>query len=154
MSHARSRTAIEGAGNGIRLDIRRRLVEAVAWFTTPLLPDDYLGLVDPLWSSRQMSGRVVDLQPETADAATVVIRPGRGWTGHRAGQYVRVGIDIRRGAPLAQFLIVFPAPATGRVHHDHREGSPGGARFGVSSAAGQPRLDRAAHSGHGRVRLA
>jgi stearoyl-CoA 9-desaturase NADPH oxidoreductase len=74
--------------------VRQRLLEAVAWFTTPLLPDDYLELVDPLWSSRQMSGRVEDVQPETGDAATVVIRPGRGWTDHRAGQYVRVGVDV------------------------------------------------------------
>ena len=29
--------------------------------------------------------------PETARATTLRIRPGRGWTGHRAGQYVRIG---------------------------------------------------------------
>ena len=40
-SDAGSRTTVNGAGNGIRLHIRRRLLEAVAWFTTPLLPDDY-----------------------------------------------------------------------------------------------------------------
>src|SRR5262249_48168275 len=72
----------------------RRLLHAARWLTTPLLPDDYLGLVNPLWSSRELRGRVEAVQPETADAASVVIRPGRGWAGHRAGQYVRVGVDI------------------------------------------------------------
>jgi ferredoxin-NADP reductase len=66
----------------------------VGWLTTPLLPDDYLGLVNPLWSSRELCGRVEAVRPETADAASLVIRPGRGWTGHRAGQYVRVGVDV------------------------------------------------------------
>ncbi len=73
---------------------RRRLLDAAAWLTTPLLPDDYLGLVNPLWSSRELCGRVVAVQPETADAASLVIRPAAGWAGHRAGQYVRVGVDV------------------------------------------------------------
>jgi len=62
--------------------------------TTPLAPDDYIGLVRPLWSRRQLRGRVESVRPETVDAATVVIRPGRGWRGHRAGQYVRLGVGI------------------------------------------------------------
>jgi ferredoxin-NADP reductase len=74
--------------------VRRRLLDAVTWLTTPLLPDDYLGLINPLWSSRELHGRVEAVQPETADVASLVIRPGRGWAGHRAGQYVRVGVDI------------------------------------------------------------
>ncbi|GAA2581805.1 NADPH oxidoreductase [Dactylosporangium fulvum] len=71
-----------------------RLVDALTWLTTPLSPDDYLGLINPLWSSRELRGRVEAVLPETMDAASLVIRPGRGWTGHRAGQYVRVGVDI------------------------------------------------------------
>jgi hypothetical protein len=31
---------------------------------------------------------------ETADAATLVIRPSHGWIGHRPGQWVRIGVDI------------------------------------------------------------
>jgi ferredoxin-NADP reductase len=62
--------------------------------TTPFLPDDYLTLVNPLWSTRELRGRVEAVLPETADAATIVVRPGRGWQPHRAGQYVRVGVDI------------------------------------------------------------
>jgi ferredoxin-NADP reductase len=69
------------------------LLTAARRLTTPFLPDDYLTLINPLWSTRDLRGRVVAVIPETADAATLVVKP-RSWTGHRAGQYVRVGVDI------------------------------------------------------------
>ena len=69
----------------------RRLAEALA---TPRTPEDYLDLVNPLRSREQLRGRVVDLVDETADARTVVIEPGRGWRGHRPGQYLRIGVDV------------------------------------------------------------
>jgi ferredoxin-NADP reductase len=61
--------------------------------TTPLLPEDYLTLANPLWST-ELRGRVVAVRRETARATTLRIRPGRRWTGHRPGQYVRVGVDV------------------------------------------------------------
>jgi ferredoxin-NADP reductase len=64
------------------------------WLTTPLLADDYLGLVNPLWSARELRGRVEAVRAETVDSATLVIRPGREWSGHRPGQYVGIGVDI------------------------------------------------------------
>ncbi|MCI3900134.1 ferredoxin reductase [Streptomyces spectabilis] len=67
---------------------------AVSWLTSPLSPDDYLGLLDPLWSARHPAGRVTAVLPEGPAAATLVIRPGRGWHGHRAGQYLPVGVEI------------------------------------------------------------
>ncbi|TWP54082.1 ferredoxin reductase [Lentzea tibetensis] len=68
-----------------------RLLESV---TTPLLPSDYLDLVDPLRAGADLRGRIEAIRSETRDAATVVIRPGRGWRGHVPGQYVRIGIDV------------------------------------------------------------
>lgn len=62
--------------------------------TTPLLPSDYLDLVSPLRAGADLCGRIEAVHPETGDAATVVIRPGRGWRGHTAGQYVRIGVDV------------------------------------------------------------
>ncbi|MGW1138379.1 ferredoxin reductase [Streptomyces zhihengii] len=62
--------------------------------TTPLLPSDYLDLVSPLRAGADLRGRIEAVRPETGDAATIVIRPGRGWRGHTAGQYVRVGVDV------------------------------------------------------------
>lgn len=63
--------------------------------TTPLLPDDYLALINPLWSSRELRGRVEEVIAETEDAATLVIRPGWGWHyQHRPGQYVGIGVQV------------------------------------------------------------
>ena len=57
-------------------------------------PQLYLDLLDPMRAGADLRGRIVEVRPETADAATVVIRPGRGWRGHVPGQYVRIGVDI------------------------------------------------------------
>jgi stearoyl-CoA 9-desaturase NADPH oxidoreductase len=68
-----------------------RLAELVA---TPLVPSDFVDLVDPLRNGTQLRARIVSITPETADAATIELRPGRGWAGHTAGQYVRIGVDV------------------------------------------------------------
>jgi stearoyl-CoA 9-desaturase NADPH oxidoreductase len=63
--------------------------------TTPLLPDDYLKLLNPLWSARELRGEVVDVQRETEDSATVTIKPGWGFSGdYQPGQYVGIGLRI------------------------------------------------------------
>jgi ferredoxin-NADP reductase len=74
--------------------LQRRVLNAIRSFTSPLLPDDYLELINPLWSTRELRGRIERIEMETDDAATVVIKPGYAWEGHRPGQYLRVGIDI------------------------------------------------------------
>lgn len=76
-------------------NVRRGPLRAVAHMVaTPLVPRDFLDLIDPLGSTRDLRGRIDAVTPETADAVTVRIRVGRGWRGHLAGQYVRLGIDI------------------------------------------------------------
>ncbi|MBY8874563.1 ferredoxin reductase [Micromonospora sp. PLK6-60] len=77
-----------------KVSFRDRLLRLAETVTTPLLPDDYLDLVAPLRAGADLRGRIVAVEPETADAATVVIRPGRGWRGHTPGQYVRLGVDV------------------------------------------------------------
>lgn len=63
--------------------------------TTPLLPDDYLSLLNPLWSARELRGEIVSVKPETEDSATVVIRPGWGFSGdYSPGQYVGIGLRV------------------------------------------------------------
>ncbi len=67
----------------------------VARMTTPLLPDDYLHMVNPLWSARELRGKVIEVVPETSDAATLVIKPGWGWNlSYQAGQYVGIGVHL------------------------------------------------------------
>ncbi|GAB3195462.1 NADPH oxidoreductase [Geodermatophilus arenarius] len=74
--------------------LRDRVLRVAELVTTPLLPADYLDLVDPLRPGADLRGRIEAVVPETRDAATVVIRPGADWQPHRPGQYVRIGIDV------------------------------------------------------------
>jgi ferredoxin-NADP reductase len=73
---------------------RLRLLRALRSLFTPLLPDDYLELINPLWSTQELRGRIERIHPETADAATIVIRPGWEWEGHEPGQYLRIGMAV------------------------------------------------------------
>ncbi len=74
--------------------VQRRILDALASFSSPLLVDDYLELINPLWSTRELRGRIEQINRETRDAATVLIKPGYRWGGHRPGQYLRIGLDI------------------------------------------------------------
>ena len=63
--------------------------------TTPLLPDDYLKLANPLWSARELRGRVVEVRRETEDSATLVIKPSWGFSfDYEAGQYIGIGLLV------------------------------------------------------------
>jgi stearoyl-CoA 9-desaturase NADPH oxidoreductase len=74
--------------------VRRQLTRVARAMTHPLLPDDYLALLDPRWSASELTGTIVEVRPETPDASTVVIRPSFPWPGHRPGQYLRIGAEL------------------------------------------------------------
>lgn len=74
--------------------LRSRVVKLAELVATPLVPADYVDLLDPLRSGADLRGRVVAVQPETRDAVTLVIQPGRGWRPHTPGQYLRIGVDV------------------------------------------------------------
>ncbi|MEI5674421.1 MULTISPECIES: ferredoxin reductase [unclassified Nocardioides] len=69
----------------------RRVADAAV---TPLELDDVLDHFHPLRRGTELRGRIVQVVPETAQSATLVIKPGRDWDGHVPGQYVRVGVDV------------------------------------------------------------
>ncbi|MFZ0832642.1 MAG: ferredoxin reductase [Mycobacterium sp.] len=73
-----------------------KAVRAVAGrITTPLLPDDYLQLANPLWSARELRGRIVEVRRETTDSTTLVIKPGWGFQfDYQPGQYVGIGVLV------------------------------------------------------------
>ena len=51
-----------------------------------------------MWAAHDVRARVVDVHRETdtpgAPVATLTLRPTATWRGHRAGQYVQVGLDL------------------------------------------------------------
>jgi ferredoxin-NADP reductase len=84
--------------------------------TTPLLPDDYLKLANPLWSARELRGRVLEVRRETEDSATLVIKPGWGFSfDYEPGQYIGIGVLMDgRWRWRSYSLTSSPAATTGR----------------------------------------
>ncbi|BBU23883.1 ferredoxin reductase [Mycobacterium xenopi] len=83
---------IVGADKHPGWNLLRRIATRI---TTPLLPDDYLQLANPLWSARELRGRVVKVRRETRDSATLVIKPGWGFRfDYQPGQYIGIGLLV------------------------------------------------------------
>ncbi|MGQ2911655.1 ferredoxin reductase [Aeromicrobium sp.] len=75
--------------------VLRRVRSVGKALTTPLHPDDYLKLINPLWSARQLRGRVERVEQVTERSATLVIKPGWGWSfDFHPGQYIGIGVEI------------------------------------------------------------
>ncbi|MGP4024414.1 ferredoxin reductase [Actinomadura sp. 3N407] len=95
--------------------VGRGIAGAGRYLATPLLPEDYLGLLNPLWSADELRGRVDAVRHEAPAAATLVIKPGRAWRGHRPGQWVRVGVDIGGVRHWRTFSLSSPPRPDGRI---------------------------------------
>lgn len=77
-------------GLNLRQSLRRMAEAAI----TPLELADVLDVFHPLRRGADLRGRILEVRPETSEAATIVIKPGRDWSGHVPGQYVRMGVDV------------------------------------------------------------
>ncbi|MFG3524982.1 ferredoxin reductase [Nocardia nova] len=98
-----------------RLDALRG---AAARITTPLLPDDYLHLVNPLWSARELRGRIIEVRKETADSVTLVIKPGWGFDfTFTPGQYIGIGVLVDGRWHWRSYSLTCPPDWT---HRDNR----------------------------------
>ncbi|MGI8411899.1 MAG: ferredoxin reductase [Solirubrobacteraceae bacterium] len=56
--------------------------------------DRYLELIRPDLTVRDARAEVVAVQHPTPRAVTLKLRPNRAWSGFRAGQFIRVGVEI------------------------------------------------------------
>jgi stearoyl-CoA 9-desaturase NADPH oxidoreductase len=70
----------------------------LAALASPHGVDRYLEMVNPMWAATEVRARVVDIHRENpgsdaAAVATVTLQPTSTWRGHRAGQYVQVGVE-------------------------------------------------------------
>ncbi|MGV9662606.1 ferredoxin reductase [Nocardia niigatensis] len=107
-----------GTGGRTPLDALRG---AAARITTPLLPDDYLHLVNPLWSARELRGRIVEVRKETADSATLVIKPGWGFDfKFEPGQYIGIGVLVDGRWHWRSYSLTCPPDWTGDSAHKGR----------------------------------
>jgi ferredoxin-NADP reductase len=98
--------------------------------------DRYLELVNPMWAATEVRARVVDIHRENprsagAPVATLTLQPTATWRGHRAGQHVRVGVELPGSARrLTRCFSISSA-----------ESGPG-ERFTLTIRAHQDRSDR------------
>src|SRR5262245_52174384 len=85
---------------------------AVSALVKPRRVDDYLELIDPLWSLRHVRARVVRIHEETRRAVSLWLQPNELWRGFRAGQYVRLTIS-NRGVQYSRCFSLSLAPSDG-----------------------------------------
>src|SRR5690242_15480181 len=72
---------------------------ALGALASPHGVDRYLEMVNPMWAATEVRARVVDIRRENPDSAaaevaTLTLQPTSTWRGHRAGQYVQVGVEL------------------------------------------------------------
>jgi ferredoxin-NADP reductase len=95
--------------------VRRAAGRLGRMLVTPLVPSDYVDLFSPLSSPATLRARVVEVRPETRDAVTLVLQPGRGWRTHVAGQYIRIGVDVDGVRHWRAYSLTEPPRADGRL---------------------------------------
>ena len=91
--------------------------------------EDLLRGLHPLLSLTEVRARVQRIEPETADTKTIWLRPNALWRGARAGQYVRVRVEIdgrrvervyslssRPGSPLLAITVKRQGLMSGHLH--------------------------------------
>jgi ferredoxin-NADP reductase len=117
----------------------------LAALTSPHGVDRYLELVDPMWAATEVRARVVDVHRETDGehpVATLTLQPTSTWRGHRAGQYVQVGVEINGARRTTRCFSISSAASgpgerftiTVRAHDEEKPGQQRVSRFLVREA--------------------
>lgn len=75
-------------------ELLRRSARVADRLTTPHGIDRYLELIEPTWSTNDVRARVVAVRRQTADSATLTLRPNGNWTGFAAGQHTQLTVEI------------------------------------------------------------
>ncbi|MDO7867343.1 ferredoxin reductase [Nocardioides jiangxiensis] len=74
----------------------RRFLDSsfAAALATPHGVDRYVEMVDPLWSRTETRAEITDVERKTADSVTLTLRPNENWAGFKAGQFVKLSVEI------------------------------------------------------------
>ncbi len=91
-----------------------QLARLAAQLTTPLLPHDYLTLVDPVLAGSGFRARIRSIQPETVGSCSVEFEVPKSFPSHTAGQYLRLGVDIAGVRHWRSYSITTPQGSTSR----------------------------------------
>ncbi|GAB3581294.1 ferredoxin reductase [Calidifontibacter terrae] len=76
------------------MGVRSAVNRVATAFTSPLSPQDYFQVFNPLASARQLRGVVTSVTRHGHRSATIAFRTGKDWEPHLAGQYARIGVEI------------------------------------------------------------
>ncbi|MGZ3416506.1 MAG: ferredoxin reductase [Polyangiales bacterium] len=66
-----------------------------AMLSAPHGVDAYLRALDPRLAVHEVRATIESIVRETPTSATLTLNPNLAWDGHRAGQHVRVGVEIQ-----------------------------------------------------------
>jgi ferredoxin-NADP reductase len=117
----------------------------LAALTTPHSVDRYLEQINPMWAATEVRARVVEVKRETDGehpVATITLQPTATWRGHRAGQYVQVGVEINGNRRTTRCFSISSAESnpgeqfsiTVRAHDEAKPGQQRVSRFLVREA--------------------
>jgi stearoyl-CoA 9-desaturase NADPH oxidoreductase len=134
--HAGLTAALLRARSSANAMLRTRVVSAMC---TPHDVDDYLVLLDSLWSVRAVRARIVRIEREADHATSLWLRPNENWRGFRAGQYVGLSVDVN-GVRHTRCFSISSAPEDGLPLRVTIKALPGG-RLGSWAAQSARRGD-------------
>lgn len=81
--------------NAVRTGLQRLLSSRLAaTLSYPHGVDRYAEWFSPAFSLTEVRAEVVAIEHPTADSVTLKLKPNRNWQGFRAGQYVRLTVEI------------------------------------------------------------
>ena len=117
----------------------------LAALTSPHGVDRYLEQINPMWAATEVRARVVEITRETDGehpVATITLQPTSTWRGHRAGQYVQVGVEINGARRTTRCFSISSAESdpgeqfsiTVRAHDEAKPGQQRVSRFLVREA--------------------
>jgi ferredoxin-NADP reductase len=142
---------LEEVGMTLRQSLAQPLAERIlgsrslAALTSPHGVDRYLEQINPMWAATEVRARVVDIKRETDGenpVATLTLQPTSTWRGHRAGQYVQVGVEINRARRTTRCFSISSAESnpgeqfsiTVRAHEEAKPGQQRVSKFLVREA--------------------
>lgn len=68
-----------------------QLVESLL---TPNPVERYIGMIDPVWSRRDVRAKIVGVDRQTPRSVTLTLEPNSNWSGFEPGQHVGVTVEI------------------------------------------------------------
>ncbi len=76
--------------------------------------DGYLEQVNPTWTVHDCRAEITGVERLTPDSVTLTLRANGAWTGHRAGQFIQIAVEID-GSRRTRCYSPASAEGTGRV---------------------------------------